>query len=209
MDIWNILSRIYIMPYITYVIYNKISRAKYISLFFLFVILGLAIPTAQVDASVAEAHLKITKIGVSAVIKEMGMTSDGAMAVPSNRTDVGWFSLGTRPGEIGSAVIGAHNRFASKAGVFAHLDQLQKGDVLSVVDEKGVSISFVVRDMHTYDATDANTGIFESNNGVHLNLVTCSGEWNPLTKSSKKRLVVFTDLVEVTNKIAIASTLKI
>lgn len=149
---------------------------------------------------ISEAHLKIPRIGVDAVIKDMGLTFDGAMAVPGNSIEVGWFSLGTRPGDIGSAVIGGHNNWDSKAGVFADLNQLQKGDVLSVVDAKGVSVSFVVRDIRTYDATDTNTGIFDSKSGVHLNLITCSGGWDPLTKSATKRLVIFTDMVQATNE---------
>lgn len=153
-----------------------------------------------------EARLKIPRIGVDTIIKDMGVTSDGAMAVPDNRVDVGWFSLGTRPGEVGSAVIGGHNRFDSEAGVFVDLDQLEKGDILSVVDAEGISISFVVRDMRTYDATDANTGIFESESGVHLNLITCSGSWDPLTKSSTERLVIFTDVYQDAKAIAMIPT---
>lgn len=161
----------------------------------------MAIPLTQavvpkIVPAVPTARLKIQKIGVDAVIKEMGYTSDGAMAVPSNGIDVGWFSLGTRPGDTGSAVIGAHNFWNSKPGMFAHLDQLVKGDVLSVVDAKGVSTFFVVRDKHTYDAMDTNTGIFGSESGAHLNLITCSGDWDLSTKSPKNRLVIFTDVVQ-------------
>lgn len=144
---------------------------------------------------ISGVHLKIPTIGVDAVVKDMGLTTDGAMAVPGNRVDVGWFSLGTRPGDMGSAVIGGHNVWDSGAGVFAHLDQLKKGDVVFVVDTKGASTSFVVRDMRTYDATDNNTGIFDSKSGVHLNLITCSGTFDPLTKSYTKRLVVFMDAI--------------
>lgn len=153
-----------------------------------------------------QAHLKIPKIGVNTVIKEMGVTSDGAMAVPGNRVDVGWFSLGTRPGQVGSAVIGGHNRFDGDGAVFADLNQLERGDVLSVVDAKGVSTSFVVRDMRTYDATDTNTGIFESESGAHLNLITCSGVWDPVTKTSTQRLVIFTDVYKNTQSIAMMPT---
>ena len=161
-----------------------------------------AIPTeVQVPP---ETHLKIPKIGVDAIIKEMGVTSEGAMAVPGNRVEVGWFRFGTRPGEQRSAVTGGHSRYASGAGVFAHLDQLQKGDVVRVVSPEGVSISFVVRDMQTYNAMDEDTGIFESADGVHLNLITCSGDWDPVTKSYTTRLVVFTDAIEVAGDIAIA-----
>ena len=155
---------------------------------------------------IPQARLKIPKIGVNTVIKEMGVTSDGAMDVPGNRVDVGWFSLGTRPGEVGSAVIGGHNRFDGDGAVFADLNQLERGDVLSVVDAKGVSTSFVVRDMRTYDATDTNTGIFESESGAHLNLITCSGVWDPATKTSAQRLVIFTDVYENSQLIAMTPT---
>jgi len=147
---------------------------------------------------IAQARLSIPRIKVNAVIKDMGLTSDGAMAVPGNRVDVGWYSLGTRPGEMGSAVIGGHNRWDyGKVGIFIHLDKLVKGDVISIVDAKGASTSFVVREMRTYDALDTNTRpIFESESGSHLNLITCSGAWNPATNSYTTRLVVFTDLVQ-------------
>ncbi len=153
-----------------------------------------------------EAYLKIPKIGVNAAIKEMTVTSDGAMAVPNNRVDVGWFSYGTHPGETGSAVIGGHNEWNSGTGVFVNLDQLEKGDVLSVVDANGISTFFVVKYTRTFDATDADTGIFESENGIHLNLITCSGDWNPKTKSYTKRLVIFTDIVQNINEITAVPT---
>ena len=143
----------------------------------------------------AEAHLLIPRIKVDAIIKDMGLTSGGAMAIPGNRVDVGWFSLGTRPGEVGSAVVGGHNRWDDGTGVFIHLDQLKKGDLLSVVDAKGASTTFMVRDIRSFDALDEHSGIFSSESGVHLNLITCSGTWNPKTKSYTKRLVIFTDVV--------------
>lgn len=193
-----------------------------ISIFYLILVLACLIPTAQANAATKkspkkvatilkvaikkpEARLKITRIGVDAVIKDMGLTSDNAMAVPDNVFDVGWYSLGTRPGEIGTAVIGAHNELHSRAGVFANLNKLKKGDILSVVDAKGVSVSFMVRDIKVYDAIDTSTEIFQSESGSHLNLITCSGAWDPQTKSSKERLVIFTDIIPKINTIALVS----
>lgn len=164
----------------------------------------VVIVVPKIVKEIPEAYLKIPKIGVNAVIKSMGVTSDGFMLVPGNRFDVGWFNLGARPGQTGNAVIGGHNRWASEPGVFANLNQLKIGDVLSVVDEKGVSTSFMVKDMRIFDATDTNSGVFDSDSGVHLNLITCTGTWDPSTKTYTKRLVVFTDAVHVVNKVVIA-----
>lgn len=157
-------------------------------------VLQVTLPV-KVSPMIAEAHLIIPSIKVNAVIKEMGITLQGAMAVPGNRIDVGWYSLGTRPGLVGSAVIGGHNRWNDGVGVFDRLDQLKKGDLVSVVDAKGVTTTFVVRDMKTFEATDINSGIFASESGAHLNLITCSGSWDPAAKSYTTRLVIYTDLV--------------
>ncbi len=150
--------------------------------------------TVRKQSIIKEARLKIPTIKVNAIIKNMGVTSGGAMAVPGNRIDVGWYSSGTRPGDIGSAVIGGHNYWMDGTGVFKNLYKLKIGDVISVVDAKGVTTVFVVRNMRTYDANDENTGIFASENGTHLNLITCSGTWDPIAKSFTKRLVIFTDI---------------
>ena len=50
-------------------------------------------------------RLTIPKIKVDATIKSLGLTSNGNMDTAKGPYDVGWFNLGPRPGEIGSAVI--------------------------------------------------------------------------------------------------------
>lgn len=145
--------------------------------------------------TIVKPRLIIPKINVDATIESMGYTPEGAMAVPDNNVDVGWFNDGTRVGGIGSAVIGGHNWWNDDTGVFDQLHRLAKGDVLSVIDAKGVSLSFVVRETRTYDPTDDGASIFLSEGGVHLNLITCSGVFDPSTGTYTKRLVVFTDAV--------------
>lgn len=157
--------------------------------------LALAVAPAKPIAQKAQARLSIPALGIDAVIREMGYTPEGAMAVPNSRYDVGWFAPGTRPGDIGSAVIGGHNEWAGGAGVFQRLDRLVRGDVVSVVDAYGVTTSFVVTGTRTFDADDENSGIFESASGAHLNLITCSGVYDPATGTYTTRLVVFTDLI--------------
>lgn len=167
---------------IAVVIPNKISIPK----------AAFIAPRAVINTP--EAHLLIPKIELDAIIKDEGMTHEGAMAVPGNNLEAGWFDLGTRPGEIGSAVIGGHNRWNDSAGVFGRLNELQKGDVLTVVDAKGLATSFTVSGTKLYDPTDSGKSIFDSPAGSHLNLITCSGVWDAKTKSYSKRLVIFTDL---------------
>ncbi len=140
-------------------------------------------------------RLKIPSINIDVPIEYVGLTSDGAMDVPKERTNVAWFNLGPRPGESGSAVIAGHyGRKNEKASVFDNLYKLRKGDKLYIEDDKGVIVSFVVRESQRYDPNDDASDVFGSNDGKsHLNLITCEGVWDKVSKTYSKRLVVFTD----------------
>ena len=141
-------------------------------------------------------RLTIPAINVNAIIQYVGVTSKGEMEVPSNATDVGWFKLGSRPGEIGSAVIAGHfDGKNGEAAVFFNLYKLKVGDKLYVEDDKGISITFVVRESRTYNLGYAEE-VFSSNDKAHLNLVTCDGVWDGAKKSYSKRLVVFADIAD-------------
>jgi len=50
-------------------------------------------------------HLMIPAINVNTSIQKVGITPDGEMEVPSNIGEVGWFKLGSPPGEKGSACL--------------------------------------------------------------------------------------------------------
>jgi sortase A len=140
-------------------------------------------------------HLRIPKINFDGFVEHGGLTSDGAMNVPKILDDIAWFELGPRPGEIGSAVIVGH--YGQKDGVLGAFNDLYKlriGDKVYVEDDKGATVSFVVREIQRYDgAADAST-IFGSNDEkAHLNLITCEGVWDKNSESYSGRLVVFTD----------------
>ncbi|MDO8520971.1 MAG: class F sortase [bacterium] len=140
-------------------------------------------------------RIKIPVIYIDAAIEKVTVTSDGAMDVPKAPADAAWFSLGPRPGESGSAVIAGHYGWKNGVqAVFDNLYTLRKGDKVYVEDEKGVTTTFVVRELRRYGENEDASGVFVSNDGVsHLNLITCEGVWNKDTKSYSKRLVVFTD----------------
>ncbi len=139
--------------------------------------------------------LKIPKINVGANIVYVGLTSQGAMDVPKDPANAAWFSLGVRPGEIGSAVISGHFGWKNNIpAIFDNLHALQSGDKIYVEDENGIITTFVVREIRTYGENEDASDVFGSSDGkAHLNLVTCEGTWNKIRKSYSNRLVVFTD----------------
>lgn len=155
-----------------------------------------SVPQSQIVSKASlgsPVRLKIPSINVDAAIEYVGLTSKRAMEVPKNTVDAGWFKLGPRPGEKGSAVIAGHfNGKNGEVGVFTNLYKLKGGDKLYVEDDKGTTITFVVREKRTYDLGYADE-VFSSSDSAHLNLITCDGVWDETKKSYSKRLVIFTD----------------
>jgi LPXTG-site transpeptidase (sortase) family protein len=140
-------------------------------------------------------RLKIPKINVDAAIDYVGITPQGALGVPSGPSNAAWYDLGPRPGESGDAVIDGHSGWVNNTpAVFDNLHALQKGDKLYVVDEKGLTATFVVRELRSYGPNENDSNVFRSSGGkAHLNLITCQGDWNQAQKSYSSRLVVFAD----------------
>jgi len=156
------------------------------------------IPQNQVAAKASPGfpvRLLIPAINVNAAVQQVGFTKSREMEVPSNTVDVGWFKLGSRPGEKGSAVIDGHfDGDSGGAGVFTNLYKLKKGDKLYIENDKGEVTVFVVRESRTYDPGYAYD-IFSLSDSAHLNLITCDGVWDGVKKSYNKRLVVFADAI--------------
>ena len=201
------LSRLHTMKFKTVLIWPLGILAAFVMVFPVLWIADVLSGTTILDVAVPEKvhaeqsgpglpiHLTIQKINVDALVEYMGLTPQGAMAVPKGPVDVGWYSLGPRPGEVGSAVLAGHEGWKdAQPAVFDTLHTLSKGDSVSVEDDKGVTISFVVREIRTYNQIADASSVFGSTDGkAHLNLITCEGVWDPSTKTYANRLVVFTD----------------
>ncbi|KKT49268.1 MAG: Sortase (Surface protein transpeptidase) [Candidatus Collierbacteria bacterium GW2011_GWC2_44_18] len=148
---------------------------------------------AGISSPALPVRLIIPSIKVDTTIQYVGINSEGEMATPSSAYEVGWYKLGTIPGEAGNAVIAGH--FDDKdgdPGVFANLSKLTKGDRLYVENNQGEQIKFSVREIRVAKPGYAEE-IFASSDSAHLNLVTCGGVWNNNDKSYSERLLVFAD----------------
>lgn len=149
------------------------------------------------ESTGAPVRIIVSSIALDAEIKKVALTTDGSMDVPQDPLDAGWYELGPRPGETGSAVIDGHVNWSyGSTGVFADLHKLKPDDLVTVQDDTGKYIHFVVREIRNYDAAADATDIFSSNDGnAHLNLITCSGAWDRSAGQYSERLVVFTELL--------------
>ncbi len=141
-------------------------------------------------------RIKIPKIKVDIALESVGLNPDGVVGVAKGLGNGAWYNIGVRPGDNGSAVINGHyGRLKNgKMGVFTNLNKLRKGDKIYTKDYDGLVTTFVVREIRKYDLkTDATEVFFANDDNSHLNIVTCEGVWNKITKTYSNRLVVFAD----------------
>ncbi len=156
-------------------------------------------PVNALASTTLPKRLIIPALAIDAPIREVGITKGGTMGVPALPSDVGWFNLGTPPGEIGSAVIDGHSGWRGGIpAVFDNLGKLKIGDRIYIEDEYGIRTTFIVRFTRIYQWNEDVPDVFLSfDNKAHLNLITCTGFWNKTQKTHSSRLVVFTDKEEI------------
>lgn len=146
---------------------------------------------------IVPASIEIPAIKVKTAIEHVGTLKDGRMDVPKNPDNVGWYQPGTLPGASGNAVIAGHVDDLTSPAVFYDLHILKNGDKIIVKDQNGETLTFEVYDQKTFPRMDAPIeDIFGFSYASTLNLITCSGEFNPETTERAERTVVYSKLVE-------------
>ena len=157
-----------------------------------------SVPRATASTKILPVRLSIPIIGIDAPIETVGVTTSGDLAIPTQNPweDVGWYSSGTFPGEMGSAVIDGHlDRPGGYPAVFWRLRNLRVGNEVMVIDALGKTLHFRVTAIEYYPPQNAPIQqIFANQGGRYLNLITCAGDWIPSQHQTTLRLVVYTTL---------------
>ncbi|QQS60091.1 class F sortase [Candidatus Falkowbacteria bacterium] len=157
----------------------------------------LFVSTVQEKSYGIPKRLEISSINVDATVESVGLTPEGAMDTPVDPDNVGWYNLGPRPGEQGSAVIDGHlDKEDQSRAVFADLAEVNIDDIVSVIDDQGKKLNFIVKEVRMYNADDDTNEVFNNNDGVFLNLITCAGSWDKDKQNYDQRRVIFTELIK-------------
>ena len=156
---------------------------------------------SQVSASstlAAPTLLVIPSIGVRAPVESVGTKPDGSMATPRGFTTAGWYARGAAPGAPGNAIFAGHvNNALTTAGVFEHLSDLRVGEYITVSDQSGKALVYMVTEVAVYDtATAPLARIFATTGPSGIVLITCDGDWVASEHSFAKRLVVYGRLLK-------------
>jgi sortase (surface protein transpeptidase) len=144
-------------------------------------------------------YIAIPAIGISNTpILKLGLTSSGAIAVPDNIYETGWYEGSSKPGEAGAMFIYGHVSSWTADGTFYNLHKLQPGD--DILIRRGDNTTYTYRVIksvvYPYNAVPMDTVLVPVDaNAPGLNLMTCTGQVIQGTSDFNERLVVFTSLI--------------
>jgi len=163
--------------------------------------LSIGVPKTEAQLPGAEKtglprRLKIPAIGVDATIQRVELTKTKQLDVPSDPAVVGWYGLGPRPGDEGTAILDGHLDIGKTKGVFWNLRHLRVGQTLTVTDAEGKERTFRVNRRKIYDVVGAPLEeVYGFRPGKNLRIITCAGVWRKSMNHYDKRLVIFAEEV--------------
>lgn len=136
-------------------------------------------------------RLKISAIGLDTPLESLRIGADGALAPPRDFDKAGWYADGTRPGDVGPAVIAGHVDSRRGKAVFYDLRKLAKGDRIDVV-RSGRNVRFTVVSTAWYPKTAFPTNqVYGPTPDRQLRLITCGGVFDHRLRSYKDNFVVY------------------
>jgi sortase (surface protein transpeptidase) len=162
----------------------------------------VAVAATASSSMVVKSNLKynsliIPSLGINAQIEKVGINDKGNIASPKTFKTVGLYKYGPVPGAPGVAILDGHvNNGLGLKGVFADLEDIEIGNIITIVDEKGKKLDFQVEKIATVDYTTRLDEISFKNSGQsQILLVSCQGNWVKNEKTYDKRLLVLANLI--------------
>lgn len=132
--------------------------------------------TASPASASPPVRVSIPAINLDESLIDLGIADDGAMEVPADYDEVGWFTGGGRPGGTGPTVIAAHVDSPTGPAVFQDLEDLVVGDVVEVQDADGRTHAYRVTEAADYPKSSFPTArVFGATARDELRLITCGG----------------------------------
>jgi sortase (surface protein transpeptidase) len=143
-------------------------------------------------ATPVPVRVEIPRIGVASSLDRLGRAPDGTIQEPTRWGVAGWYAPGTRPGDLGSAVILGHVDSKRGPAVFFRLRELRQGDAVTIGRADGSSVRFVVQrtEQHPKDRFPTDDVYYPTLTPA-LRLVTCGGEFDATVGRYRSNLIVF------------------
>jgi hypothetical protein len=146
-----------------------------------------------VSAVAVPDRLEIPAIGVDAPVQPTGVQAGGALAIPPDPSDVGWWAGGGFPGEAAGAVVlaGHIDSAASGPGALFRLQDVRPGQAVTVV-AGGHAYRYRVAALRAYAKnTLPAAAIFGQQVSSRLVIVSCGGPFDAATGHYLDNIVAY------------------
>ena len=129
------------------------------------------------------ARLQVADVRLDMPVLPMGVDDAGAMELPEDTADAGWYRFGSAPGAPGTTVIAAHvDSLVHGLGAFARLRDIPVGASVTVTTADGRARVYRVNRVERTPKTEVPLDLlFDRGGPERLVLVTCGGEFNRST----------------------------
>jgi Sortase domain len=138
-------------------------------------------------------RLVVASAGIDAAVTPVGVDANGAMVVPKEVSEVGWYRYGSAPGSAaGAAVIAGHvDARTQGAGALFGLRRVGVGDRVVVTLAGGPTLAYRVAGKETIVKQRLPVErLFARDGAPRLVLITCGGPFLPELSSYRDNLVV-------------------
>lgn len=137
--------------------------------------------------------LTITTLGIQAMVESVGVTPTGALDVPINIWNAGWYTDSAQPGQPGVVVMDGHTS-STRGALFGNLDALKIGDRIEIERNDGKIITYsvvktIIADRNEIDMVAMLRPYDAEKNG--LNIISCIGNWIESEKTLENRVLVY------------------
>jgi sortase (surface protein transpeptidase) len=124
----------------------------------------------------------VPDLSIGAPIRPVGVRGDGAVDVPEDGDEVGWYRFGTPPGSAsGSAVLVGHrDTRAEGPGLLYPIGDLEPGSQIDVVLDDWTTVVYRVVSRESFVKQVLPTDeLFREDGDPVLTIITCGGPFTP------------------------------
>jgi LPXTG-site transpeptidase (sortase) family protein len=139
-------------------------------------------------------RIVLTRLGINAPIKSVGLAKDGTIEVPpsQNANLAGWYRNMSTPGEVGPAVLLGHKDTATRPAVFSRLPEIKNGDTIEVKRQDKTTAVFTVGGVEQASKkTFPTQRVYGEQQNAQLHLITCGGVYNRRTGHYTDNVIVY------------------
>ena len=144
---------------------------------------GVKVPvTRAVVRHAAPVSVEISRIGVRSALVDLRKNPDGTVQVPTDFGRAGWYVGSAHPGDAGPTVLIGHVDSKRGPGVFFHVSDLHRGDLIIVTRADRTKAFYVVGSVQRFAKRNFPTSLVYRGDGrPSLRLVTCGGQFDRRT----------------------------